>query len=265
MRKKEEGMPSKQRRLLSDKRIFVAGGTGKIGTALIQACVLEGAKVVFSFMRSENRAREIYRTFGTLKPIQLDIRDYTDVERAKNLAISELCDIDGIVNMAGIWKKENLDKAGLCDIRDVIDTNLMGSINIVRAFLPHFKERKGGSIVLFGSSRINMEILSSSFYGASKMGIMGFMKALSSEISSYGIRINVIAPGYILSGGRAEEIMANIPSCAPISLPFAHPRHVADVCSFLLSDMSCYITGQFVEMDTRKIAPISSKKKDARS
>ena len=137
------------------------------------------------------------------------------------------------------------------DFQKVIKVNLNSVFNMTKACLRHFLKNRQGSIINMSSVVGVKGNAGQSNYAASKSGIIGFSKSIALELGSRNIRCNVIAPGFIvtemtdkLSESVTEDWIKNIPLRRS-----GNPSDVANVCVFLASDLSSYITGQVINVD----------------
>lgn len=235
---------------LQGKRIFIAGGTGKVGRALLRSLKEEGAKVIFSYYSQTQQATALAKELGAVEPLWLDLGDYKALISAAEEILKTLGGLDGLINVAGIWKQAPLDEASFEDIEATVRVNLLGSLFLVKALLSAFKANsQGGSIVLFGSSRNDLEAPLTSFYAASKSGLEGMVRALAIELAPLGVRVNLLAPRYVLSMERANERLKEETGLAPVSRSFSHPLDVARVVKFLLSEESGIVSGQTIDLE----------------
>ena len=161
---------------MNDKVLVVFGGTSGIGEAISQIAEKYGANVFVSSTRT-----------GT------DIRDYKKVQQFLESVNNKAGKIDYVVNTAGILKIGKLSDREIEDIRNDIDINYIGSINIAKASIPYLQKTKGG-ILMFASSSYTRGRALYSTYSSTKAGIVNLVQALSEELMSDGIRINTINP-----------------------------------------------------------------------
>lgn len=143
---------------LKGKRVFVAGGTGKIGEALLRALSREGARVSFSYCTGKERAEALARDLALPKPIFLDVGDSKAAEEARDATLETLQGVDALVNATGVWVRAPLERATAEEMEHVFRVNLLGPLYLVKAFLPALRaNQEGGSVVLFGSSGRELE------------------------------------------------------------------------------------------------------------
>jgi 3-oxoacyl-[acyl-carrier protein] reductase len=235
---------------LKGKRVFVAGGTGKIGEALLRALSREGARVYFSYCTGKERAEALARDLALPKPIFLDVGDSKAAEEARDATLETLQGVDALVNATGVWVRAPLERATAEEMEHVFRVNLLGPLYLVKAFLPALRaNQEGGSVVLFGSSGRELEAPSQSFYAASKAGVTGMVRALAFELAPMGVRINAVAPRYVLSIKKAEEKRLKESTLPLIARSFSHPMDVAEVVKFLISEESGIVSGQTIELE----------------
>jgi 3-oxoacyl-[acyl-carrier protein] reductase len=235
---------------LKGKRVFVAGGTGKIGEALLRALSLEGANVSFSYCVGKEKAEGLARDLALPKPIFLDVGDSKSAEEARDAALETLQGVDALINATGVWVRAPLELATPEEMERVLRVNLLGPLYLIKAFLPALRANQdGGSVVLFGSSGRELEAPSQSFYAASKAGVVGMVRALAFELAPVGVRINAVAPRYALSIEKAEEKRLKESALPSIARSFSHPMDVAGVVKFLISEESGIVSGQTIELE----------------
>lgn len=245
-----QGLQGMRDRKLQGKRIFIAGGTGKVGRALLRSFKEEGVEVVFGYCHQESKAKALARELAMPEPVRLDLGDYKAIVSACEWALKTLGGLDGLVNVAGIWREAPLEQATLEDIETTLRVNLLGPLLLVKQVLGVLKSNpKGGSIVLFGSSHHDLEAPLSTFYAISKTGLVGLVRALAVELAPFGIRVNALAPRYVLSMERAKERLQKEAGLVPVSRSFSHPLDVAQVVKFFLSEDSGIVSGQTIELE----------------
>jgi len=156
---------------------------------------------------------------------------------------------DILVNTAGVSKDSLLIRASDEDISEMINTNLAGSIFMSRAVAKGMIQKRKGCIINVGSVIGLTGNVGQSVYSASKSGLIGFTKSLSKELGSRGVRVNVIAPGFIdtdMTKGLSSDVKQGIMSKIPLQR-FGTVEEVAELAWFLVN--SSYITGQVIAVD----------------
>ncbi len=240
---------------LKDKVVIITGGAKGIGRACCFSFGEEGAKVVFTYYRSEQQAVEVEEALrekgvDCLK-LKLDVRDYNACCEVVRKTLERFKKIDVLVNNAGIVKDRALVMMTTEDWKEVIDTNLGGTFNMTRACITTFLKAKNGCIINISSISGIEGIARQTNYSASKAGIIGFSKALAKEVAGYNIRVNVVCPGYInteMVSSLKEDIKKKIVEEVPVKR-VGEPSEVAGVCVFLASSKADYITGEIIRVD----------------
>ena len=242
-------------KLLSKKNILITGGSRGIGKGIVSSLVEQGANVAFTYSSSASLANKIVKEFNSsknkCKAYQSDASVLVDCEKLVDDVLNDFGSIDVLINNAGITKDNLLMRMSEDDFEKVIKVNLNSVFNMTKACLRHFLKNRNGSIINMSSVVGVKGNAGQSNYAASKSGIIGFSKSIALELGSRNIRCNVIAPGFIvtemtdkLSGSVTEDWINNIPLKRSGS-----PVDVANVCIFLASDLSSYITGQVINVD----------------
>ena len=210
--------------------------------------------MAFTFNSSEERALKLEVALaekcGKAKAYKSDASSYEAAEKLVNDVISDFGKIDIVVNNAGITRDNLILRMSEQQWDEVINTNLKSVFNMTRHVSRHMMRNRCGSIINI-SSIVGMKgNPGQSNYAASKAGIIGFTKSIAREIGSRNIRCNAIAPGFIetemtekLDEATREKYFENIPLGR-----FGRPQEVAEVCVFLASDMSSYISGQTISV-----------------
>ena len=183
--------------------------------------------------------------------VQADISNFEEAQKMVDKVRSEFDGIDILVNNAGInwdsviWKmtEEHWDK--------VIDVNLKGYFNYIRAVSPIFREQKSGKIVNVTSINGIRGKFGQSNYSASKAGIIGLTKTVARELGKYGINVNAIAPGAIETD-MIKEAPENVRQMAIDEIVLkriGQPEEVSNVVAFLCSELARHITGEVIKVD----------------
>ncbi len=236
--------------------IITAAAGGGIGHATARRMAEEGAKVVVSDAHAR-RAGEVASALSKdfdqeILALPVDVRNVDDVTRMVDATLERHGQIDILMNNAGINKLSPIWEMDDETWRLVIDVNLTGTFNCMRAVLPHMIERKSGAIVSMSSSAgwIGGDD-GEAHYSAAKAGVMGLTRAVAAEVGPHGIRVNAIAPGLIynefLNRVYPKEFFERYAKTVPLGR-VGQPPDVADVAVFLASDMSGYITGEVVSV-----------------
>jgi len=241
-------------KLLEGKVALVTGGSRGIGAAITQRFAEQGADVAFTYRSSGEQAEAVARQLSGLgaKAIayQSDASSYQAAEELTNAVLQEFGRVDILVNNAGITR-DNLMLRMTEEMWDeVIQANLKSIFNLTKHLIRHMMKNRGGSIINMSSIVGMTGNAGQANYAASKAGIIGFTKSVAKEMGSRNIRCNAIAPGFIetdmtdaLDEKVKEGYLANIPMKR-----LGKAEEVADVCVFLGSDLSAYVSGQVISV-----------------
>ena len=238
---------------MKSKVAIVTGGSRGIGKAIVLELAACGTRVVFTYLRSEDAAKnladEVKKSGGEAEAVRSDSRSFEEAKKVVAGAIDRFGSVDILVNSAGIIKDKALMLMEPAEWQEVIDTNLNGYFNMAKASIVTMMKQKSGNIINISSVAGIIGTARQVNYSAAKAGIIGFTKALAKEVASYNIRVNAVAPGYIETDmtkdlKQKEEFIKRIPSGR-----FGKPEEVAKAVSFLASDKAAYITGQVINID----------------
>ena len=236
---------------LKNKNIFVTGATGGIGGAIIEKLTIAGANIVASGSNQE-KIDKIKKNFKNINTIKFDISNHKDIEQLVD-EVSILFDgkIDGLVNNAGINRDNIFLRMSLEEWQKVIDVNLTSNFLISKFFIKKMIRNKSGKIVNITSIVGHTGNVGQSNYAASKSGIIGMYKSLAIEYAKKNILVNCISPGFIdtamtdkIDSKFKEQLIQKIPINR-----LGKPKDIANVVSFLMSDLSNYITGETIHVN----------------
>jgi 3-oxoacyl-[acyl-carrier protein] reductase len=237
------------------KTAMISGATRGIGRAIAIELARAGVNISFNYLKSSAEAvtleKEI-KDLGVLaKAYQVDIKDFPAVQLWVEETKKVFGGLDIVVNNAGIIKDKALALMAPEDWKEVIDTNLYGTIHLSRAAIITMIKQKAGNIVNISSVSGITGIARQTNYAASKAGMIGFTKSLAMEVAPYNIRVNAVAPGFIeteMLKDLKEEYKLRLAKQVPLAR-FGRPEEVAKAVGFLISDAAQYITGQTIVID----------------
>ncbi len=242
-------------KLLEGKNILITGGSRGIGKSIVEVLFNSGANVGFTFSSSESAANEIAENLNSSSQKCIAYKsDASKLDQCDKLVESFLNDfetIDVLINNAGITKDNLLMRMGEDDFDKVIEVNLKSVFNMTKACQRVFLKNRKGSIINMSSVVGVKGNAGQSNYAASKAGIIGFSKSIAQELGSRSIRCNVIAPGFIkteMTDNLSDSIIESWTENIPLKRP-GESNDVANLCLFLASDLSSYITGQVINVD----------------
>lgn len=247
---------------LHDKVAFVAGSSRGIGLAIARAFLREGAKVVITGRSAEalEEATALLITEASAQRVLSicgDMTNPTDIRRALDEAISAFDGLDAVVANVGSGIARGGWDLTLDDWQSALNINLLGSMALASAALPHLIVRGFGSLTFISSIAGCEAINAPVTYSAAKAAVLSAMKSLSRMVGSHGVRVNAVAPGNVLFPGgtwegklaeRRELFEQYVRSEVPLQR-FGRPEEIADAVVFLASERASFITGACLEVD----------------
>ena len=244
---------------LAGKRALVVGAARGIGAGIAERFVEEGAAVVIAD-RDADAGRETARAMGRdTSFIAADISLSSDAERAVAETVRRLGGLDVLVQNAGIYPWTLIENTEPEEWDRVLGVNLRGTFLAARAALPVMRSQGSGRMI-FTSSITGPRVTSPGHghYSASKAGINGFIKAAALEFASYGITVNGVEPGNVLTEGmlaeRSPAFIRSMQDAVPLGR-LGTPRDIANAVLFLASDEASYITGTTIVVDGGQTLP----------
>ena len=239
---------------LKDKVALVTGGARGIGKAIAMTLARAGADIVIADVNLE----EAQKTAGEIEglgrksmAISVDVTDYAKVEEAVNKILDKFTKLDILINNAGITKDNLLLRMGQQEWDAVLNVNLKGSFNCLKAVSRPMVKQRSGKIVNIASIIGIIGNPGQANYAASKAGLIALTKTAAKELASRNINVNAIAPGFIQTDMTAKlsvELQQKMKEMIPLD-KFGTPDDVAAACLFLVSEDSGYITGQTIVVD----------------
>lgn len=241
--------------MLQGKCAVITGASRGIGREIALQFAKEGANIVLNYRNSEEEALKLKEELDKLGSNTLIIKaDVSNFDEAENLikeAKNTFGKVDILVNNAGITKDTLLIRMKEEDFDEVIEINLKGAFNCLRAVSPIMIRQKEGKIINMSSVVGVVGNAGQVNYSASKAGVIGMTKSLAREIGSKNINVNAIAPGFIdtdMTRVLSEDQKKNIISGVPLKR-LGQVEDIANLAVFLASDKSNYITGQVIHVD----------------
>lgn len=239
-------------RELEGQVAVVTGGSRGIGLAIARELAEAGATVAVVGRNGERAAQAAAELPGEgHRGYACDVADGEAVKATVAAVESELGPVALLVNNAGITRDNILLRLGDEEWDEVMDTNLKGAFNFIRAVTRGMMKRRQGVVVNVSSVVGLMGNAGQSNYAASKAGLHGLTKSVARELASRGVRCNAIAPGYILTDMTAEltddqtsALMSQIPAGR-----LGEPEDIAPLVRFLAGPGGRYITGQVIAVD----------------
>lgn len=217
---------------MTPRTAFVFGGSEGIGLALAERLVAGGTRVVVLSRSEEKLAAALDRLDAgdRARSRAVDVTAPDAVAAAVDALVAEVGVPDLVVTTAGYARPGYLDELPAEDITGMVATNLLGTVNVCRAVLPHLRAAGTGTIVTTSSMAGLAGVFGYTVYSATKFGVIGFSEALRREVRPYGITVKVLCPPNTLTPGFAEESLHKPPEvlAAEESVATLTPDQVAD-------------------------------------
>ncbi len=237
-----------------DKVALVTGSASGIGLCTAQTIAELGGDVLVADINAEAgeaAAAAIRAKGGKAEFVRLDVTDKASVAKVRDHVLATKGRLDILCNVAGWGHIQPFVDNDDAFIAKVMNLNLNGPIELIRAFFPSMIEKKGGKIVNVSSDAGRVGSLGESVYSAAKGGLIAFSKSLAREGARYGINVNAICPGPTdtpLLKSEPEKFLEAFLKVIPMRR-FGKPQEVADGIVFLASNRADYITGQVLSVN----------------
>ncbi|UXR71576.1 MULTISPECIES: 3-oxoacyl-ACP reductase FabG [unclassified Staphylococcus] len=241
---------------LSDQVAFVTGGANGIGKGIVEALAQAGAKVVIGDIDSEAGEQTAETVNGEF--YQLDVTDKSGVETVVKEIVEKHGRIDILAANTGVYPQIAIEKMTEDDWDYIQNVNLKGTFLVTQAVLSIMKEQGYGRVVL--TSSVTGPITGYpgwAHYGATKAGQLGFMRSAALEYAKYGVTINAVQPGNVLTDGLKAQGEAYLEGTRKIipTHELGEPVDIGYAVAFFASPLAKFITGQSLVIDGGQILP----------
>lgn len=246
---------------LEGRTAFITGASRNIGRAIALAFAAEGADLVLNTRVNRDEldavAEECRKAGVRVTPVLGDIADAAAVDRMVGEGLAAFGAIDVLVCNAAIRPHKPITETSVEEWHHVLGVNLHSAFYLTRAVVPGMKERRRGSIIALGGQSSITGRPDTAAVTAAKTGLLGLVRALAAELGPFGVRANMVIPGFIDTERRYAQWYPEFQKAPPGSpeqlkqIPLGRlgrPEDIADACLFLASDASAYVTGDTIRV-----------------
>ena len=234
--------------ILDGQKALVTGSSRGIGRATALELAQHGADIGINYVHdkvsAESVASEIISTGRKAIVVQADISDPDQASHLVEETYQQLGGLDILVNNAGIARDRSVRNMSTDEWQDVIDTDLSGVFYCTRSALQQMTQTGGGHIICVSSVVAQTGNYGQANYAAAKAGVIAFAKSVALEVAQFDIRVNVVAPGFVLTDmaeGLPDEVKANVLDRIPLTR-YGLPENIASMVRFLVTEGE-FVTG----------------------
>ena len=239
---------------LKGKTALITGGGTGIGAAIAKSMHAAGAKVVLVGRREAELQAAVKELGSRAYAISHDITQFDKSQELVERVTKEVGPVDCLVNNAGINMKKSAITTTEAEFQTILSTNVLAAHSLTKAFAPQMIERKSGSVLFIASMASLFGIPLVVAYSAAKSAQVGMVRTLASELSSQGIRVNAIAPGWIETAmsakafagdpARLQKVLGRTPMAK-----LGKPEDIGWAAVYLASDAASFVTGVVLPVD----------------
>ena len=242
----------------NDVVAVVTGAAAGIGQGIALRLAADGKTVgILDIGGADETVDGIERVGGRALAVRCDVTDAQSIEEASAAVASSLGPVSVVVNCAGIYPNRLFAELTFAEWRHVLTVNLDSLFLVCQAFVPQMVDARWGRIVNISSAAVGTTLHGTVAYMASKMGVIGFTRALANDLGDANITVNAVAPG-LVSTGTTRRMFEGTPvfdasNEAQVFKRPGEPGDIAGAVSFLASDDASFITGQTIVVDGGRV------------
>lgn len=239
---------------LEGKTALVTGGGSGLGLAMAECLAASGAKVIIASRRLQTCEEAAHKIGENACARALDINDIESLQPFAEGILKDFGHLDILCNNAGNHCKKPIEDMTVEDFTSVLQTHVVGSYALTRAFVPSMKAQGSGNIQFTASMASFLGQPYITGYAAAKSAFLGMIHGMSTELAPFGLRINGIAPGWIDTPMLHQAVDNDPPRKAKIlgrtpMQKFGKPEDIGWACVYLASEAASFVTGQVLVVD----------------
>lgn len=234
---------------------LVTGASRGIGRAVACGLAADGFDLALVYAGNADAAAEAVAACeasgATARAYRCDVSNADEAKATVDAVLADFGSVWALVNNAGITRDTLLARMKDEDFARVLDVNLTGAFNMMRALTRPLMRQRGGRIVSMSSVVGLMGNAGQANYAASKAGLIGLTKSVARELAPRGVTVNAVAPGFVrtdMTAALPEQVVERYEGRIPLGR-LADPEEVAGVVRFLVSDAAAYVTGEVIRVD----------------
>jgi 3-oxoacyl-[acyl-carrier protein] reductase len=241
---------------LQGKSALVTGGSRGIGRAICELFGKLGARVIVNYVRDEEAAGKtvdaIVRDGGEALAVRADVSVHEEAGRLIEESVARFSALDVVVVNHGVWKRAPIDTMTPAQWDETLRVNLRGSYSVCHHAARVMIPRRCGSIILISSTSGQRGEAHYSHYSSTKGALIALTLSLAAELAPHGIRVNGVAPGWVLTDMTRDALTGPEAAEAVRPIPLgraASPEEIAGPVAFLASDLASYVFGEILAVN----------------